>query len=358
LVYIRRIILLATLVASLGMWAGYAFEYTSVAVGRKVVIFLVWWERSELKMSDEIALAIAEDRLDDAATLIQMNSDYSFPHSNSWDKEIARKSTFFYAAKTVPVQAAKGVFLGDMDSPTSLAATIASDLFVVGDIRDLGVQAYRVSRGEELDRLVAALATIGVVSSAVIYATGGAATPAAAGVSIAKIIAKKSAKNSAKAGKEVKRFRGFLESKTREVVDFDLISVELKGIELSPAGVQAFSTKFRSNIHFDKASQFFSDVGTIKANSGGIRNSIELLGRVADDDSLKAVKRATKAFGEKTVLMVRLGGPKVVKVFSRLFQKLVWLVGALITTAIVAVQCIWISISIIRKYSSGGSRSF
>jgi len=340
------------------MWAGYAFEYTSVAMGRKVAIFLVWWERSEQKMSDEIALAIEDDRFDDAATLIQMNSDFSFPHRNSWDEEIARKSTFFYAAKTVPVQAAKGVFLGDMTSPASLAGTVISDLIVVGDIRDLGVQAYRVSRGEELDSLVAALATIGVVSSAATYATYGAATPAAAGVSIAKTVAKKSAKNSAKAGKEAKRFRGFLESKTREVVDYDLLAAELKKMELSPAGVQAFATKFRSNIHFDKASQFFSDVGTIKTNSGGIRNSIELLGRVADDDSLNAVKRATSAFGKKTVLMVRLGGTKVLKVFSRLFQKFIWLISALITTAIVAVQCIWITISMIRKYSSGGSRSF
>lgn len=328
MLYIKRIVLILTLVSTFGMWAAYAAEYTSIYVGKKFATLVVWWERSEELLRQEIELAIKEDRLDDAFSFIEMNKDYGYPHDSQWDTEIARKSTFFYKAKMVPAQAARGLAYGEMDSPVSTTVSIASDFFVIGDVRDLAHEGYRVSKGEELNKLVAGLAAIGLVTTFAMPVVDG-------GVSFAKAVAKQVTKKTAK---KSSRFGELLTSKVSEAVDFNLLSSQLKKAEFSPAGVRRLSAGIGDSLHFERVTGFFYDLGVIQSKSGGTRNAMFLIKRVDGGDSLQAVKRASIGFGDKTVLMVRLGGEKVIKVFSRLFQKLVWLIGAIFSALVFLIQ--------------------
>ncbi|GAA4106261.1 hypothetical protein GCM10022414_36670 [Zhongshania borealis] len=329
------------------MWAAYATEFTSIYLGKKFATLVVWWERSEELLRQEIELAIQEDRLDDANTFIEMNKEFGYPHSSQWDQEIARRSTFFYKAKMAPAHAARGLAYGEMDSPVSTTVTIASDFFVIGDVRDLAHEGYRVSKGEELNKLVAGLAAIGLVTTFSTPVVDG-------GVSLAKAVAKQASKKTAK---KSSGFSRLLTSKVSEAVDFDLLTSQLIKAEFTPVGIRRLSAGIGDSLHFERVTGFFYDLGVIQSKSGGTRNAMFLIKRVDSDDSLQAVKRASIGFGDKTVLMVRVGGEKVVKVFSRLFQKLVWLVGALITTAIVMVQFIFMGISLVRNLRLRGSES-
>jgi hypothetical protein len=324
LVYITRIILLATLLATLGMWAGFALDYTSAYVGKKFATLLVWWEQSEELLVQEIELAIEQDRLDDASTLIEMNSGYGYPHDLEWDQEIARKSTFFYKAKMAPSQVARGVAYGEMDSTVSTTATIVTDLVWIGDVRDLARQGYKVAKGEELDKLVAGLAAIGLITSFAGPVVDG-------GVSLAKAAAKQTAKHSSGFGR-------LLKSKVNEAVDFDLLTSKLKKMEFTPAGIRSLSASIGDGVHFDRVTVFFYDLGVIQLKSGSPSNAMSLIKYARNSDSLQAVKRASISFGDKTALMVRLGGEKVIKVFSRMFQKLLWLIMAILTTFGLIVQ--------------------
>ncbi|GAB3369010.1 hypothetical protein GCM10027567_00870 [Spongiibacter taiwanensis] len=320
------------------MWAAYALEYTSIYVGKQLALVAVWWERSEELLRSEIWLAIEEDRLDDAATLIEMNRGYGYPHNNEWDAEVARRSTFFYAAKRAPEDIYRGLAYGEMENAVSTSVAITSDFFVIGDFRDLANQAYQVSQGEELDKLVTGLAAIGIVTTFGTPIVDG-------GVSLAKAAARQTAKQSA-------GFRRLLSSKVTSAVDFAELKRVLKGSEFSPSGMERLSHGIKRALHFERVSDFFSDLGVIVRNSGGVQNSLFLVKKVSDADSLKAVKRASAGLGDKTALMVRLGGERVIKVFGRLFQKLLWLIGAILGSLLSILQIL--ILIVLGRWSGGG----
>ena len=68
----------------------------------------------------------------------------------------------------------------------SLSGTIAGDLFVFGDIRDVVRESKHLVMGEETDRLILGLATAGLAVTAATYVSVGGATPVRAGLSLVK----------------------------------------------------------------------------------------------------------------------------------------------------------------------------
>ena len=90
----------------------------------------------------------------------------------------------------------RGFLTGDTDDLASFSGTVAGDLFVFGDIRDVVVQGRQLVLGEEPDRLVLGLAAVGLAVTAGTYASVGTASPARAGLTLLKG-ARKSARLSA-----------------------------------------------------------------------------------------------------------------------------------------------------------------
>lgn len=311
---LKIVTLAATFASSIGFWAGYAYEFTSVVVGKHLAVLVVSWERTPALLQSEISLALDEDRLDDARLLIRMNQSYGYPHSSDWDRELERKSTFIYAAKRAPKQVYRGVAYGEMASTVSASAAITSDLLGVGDFRDLAIESYKLSKGEEIDKLVAGLAAFGVVTTLAPTIDGG--------VSLAKAAARQMAKQNAP-------FRELLLEQVAGAVNYAELSKSLKAADFSTSGAAALSANVKRSLRLDNVAGFFREIGIIAQNSGGVRNSLALINHVSDMDTLKNVRRATQGFGEKTALMVRLGGERMIKVFGKVFQRLLWLAGAI-----------------------------
>lgn len=321
---LRLLFCILTFAISLGFWAGYAYEYTSVAIGKKIALLVIWWDMTPELLHTEINLSLEEDRLEDARFLIRMNQEYGYPHRVTWDEELERKSTFLYAAKKAPKDVYRGVAYGEMASKVSTSAAITSDLVGIGDFRDLAVQGYKVSKGEELDKLIAGLAAFGVVTTF--------ATPILdAGVSLAKAAARQTAKQSS-------GFRNLLSEQLAGAINYNELSHSLAASENAPNGLIVLSERVNRSLRFDKISDFFKELGIIANNSGGMRNSLTLVSRATDMDGLKAVSHATKAFGDQAAIMVRLGGEKVVRAFGKRFQRLVWLIAAVLTLVLVLIQ--------------------
>lgn len=84
--------------------------------------------------------------------------------------------------------ALEGFVTGDGDSMAHLGGAVASDLMVVGDIRDLGEQGLAYARGEDVDQVIVALSGLGVALSAGTVVSMGAAAPAKFGVSSLKLL--------------------------------------------------------------------------------------------------------------------------------------------------------------------------
>ena len=60
----------------------------------------------------------------------------------------------------------QGFCTGKINSSEEMMGTVVSDFLIIGDIRDLGQQGYNAATGHEVDRLVVALSSLGVVTSA------------------------------------------------------------------------------------------------------------------------------------------------------------------------------------------------
>jgi hypothetical protein len=81
---------------------------------------------------------------------------------------------------------ARGFVTGKPEDVASAAGMLTGDLFVFGDIRDVVREGWRGLNGEEMDLAVLGLAGTGIAVTAGLYASGGLAAPARAGLSVVK----------------------------------------------------------------------------------------------------------------------------------------------------------------------------
>lgn len=82
---------------------------------------------------------------------------------------------------------ARGFVTGEPDDGYSLTGTLLGDLFVFGDVRDAVRESAHAAQGKPVDTTILALAAAGIAITAGTYATVGAAAPARAGLSLAKV---------------------------------------------------------------------------------------------------------------------------------------------------------------------------
>src|ERR1700743_3880309 len=81
---------------------------------------------------------------------------------------------------------ASGLVTGNADDAASLSGTVAGDLFVFGDIRDVVREGKHLAMGEDTDRLVLGLAAAGLAVTAATYVSVGGVGPVRAGLSMVK----------------------------------------------------------------------------------------------------------------------------------------------------------------------------
>jgi hypothetical protein len=80
----------------------------------------------------------------------------------------------------------KGFVTGQADELAGIAGAATGDLFVYGDVRDLVREGAHWLKGQEVDPLMAGLASVGLAVTAGTYFASGAGAPARAGVTLFK----------------------------------------------------------------------------------------------------------------------------------------------------------------------------
>ena len=95
---------------------------------------------------------------------------------------VAEQSSTSHLAKGF----ASGLLTGNAEDGASMSGTVAGDLFVFGDIRDVVREGKHFVTGEPIDRLVLGLAAAGIAITAATYVSVGGAAPARAGLTLVK----------------------------------------------------------------------------------------------------------------------------------------------------------------------------
>ncbi len=164
-----------------------------------------------------------------------------------------------------------------------MISSTVTDFLIIGDVRSLVWEAAKWWRYEPTDDFVVALASIGILSSALTYGTGGAAAPAKGSLSLLKI-AKKADKISAPLQKSFVRV--FREAeRTRSLK------------QLKPMSDAIYQLARTPNLK--------------------MRDFLTMISRADNVRDVRLMPRVAKAYGSKTGKLLSLGGDDAMRIFRR-----------------------------------------
>ncbi|MBC9875737.1 hypothetical protein G8O24_00070 [Bradyrhizobium sp. INPA01-394B] len=218
---------------------------------------------------------------------------------------------------------ATGLVTGNADDIASLSGTIAGDLFVIGDIRDVVREGKHLAMGEDTDRLVLGLATAGLAVTAATYVSAGGAAPVRAGLSLVK--------DARKVGRLGEGLAAWAGRSAREVVDTPMLqNAVAKGSVFRPGEtVSAIKAAFR----VEKAGALMrlgKDVTRV-AEKTGTRGAMDSLRIAEGPKDVARAARLAEAQGGKTRAIMKLLGRGALLLVGGAFDLALWLLGAALT---------------------------
>ncbi|MBJ7408253.1 MAG: hypothetical protein JHD07_35230 [Bradyrhizobium sp.] len=269
----------------------------------------------------EAALAAGDADLADSFVALARDRNIALPDdllARVSDAVRAENSTSHFAKRF-----ATGLVTGNADDVASLSGTVAGDLFVFGDIRDVVREGKNLAMGEDADRLVLGLAAAGLAVTAATYVTVGGAAPVRAGLTLVK--------DARKLGRLGEGLAAWAGRSAREVVDTPMLrNAVASGSVLRPGQtVSAIKAAFRA----EKAGALVrlgKDVTRV-AGKTGTRGAMDTL-RIAEGpkDVARAVRLA-EAQGSKTRAIIKLLGRGALLLVGGAFDLAMWLFGAVLT---------------------------
>src|ERR1700690_1316724 len=192
--------------------------------------------RAVIEQNIEAALAA------NAADLAKSFADLGGEKNISLPEELSRRvrdavaetnSTSHFAKRF-----ASGLVTGNADDVASMSGTVAGDLFVFGDIRDVVREGKHLAMGEQTDHLVLGLAAAGLAVTAATYVSVGGVRPAGAGLTLVK-----DARKVGRLGEGLAEWTG---PPVRQVVDGPMLenAVETASVMRPGASVSAIAAAF------------------------------------------------------------------------------------------------------------------
>jgi len=216
-----------------------------------------------------------------------------------------------------------GLVTGNADDVASLSGTVAGDLFVIGDIRDVVREGKNLAMGEETDRLVLGLATAGLAVTAATYVSVGGAAPVRAGLTLVK--------DARKVGRLGEGLAAWAGRSARDIVDTPMLqNAVAKGSVFRPGEtVSAIKAAFRA----EKAGALVrlgKDVTRV-AEKTGTRGAMDTLRIAEGPKDVARAARLAEAQGSKTRAIMKLLGRGALLLIGGAFDLAMWLFGAALT---------------------------
>jgi hypothetical protein len=216
---------------------------------------------------------------------------------------------------------ATGLVTGNADDAGSLSGTVAGDLFVFGDIRDVVREGKHLVMGEDTDRLILGLAAAGLAVTAATYVSVGGVAPLRAGLTLVK-----DARKVGRLGEGLTEWAG---RSAREVVDTSALenAVSSASVTRPTQTVSAITAAFRA----EKAGglvRLAKDVGRVSEKAGA-RGALDTLKIAEGPEDVARAARLAEASGGKTRAILKLLGRGALLLAAGAFNLSWWVFGAL-----------------------------
>ena len=249
---------------------------------------------------DNIEAALASGDADLAGSFAELARDNNITLSEELSKRVSDAVTEDNSGAQFAKRFATGLVTGNADDVASLSGTVAGDLFVFGDIRDVVREGKHLAMGEETDHLILGLATAGLVVTAATYVSVGGAAPLRAGLTLVK--------DTRKVGRLSEGLVHFAGRSAREVVDAPVLQKAVaSGSVLRPGEtISAMKAAFRA----EKAGalvRLAKDVGRV-GEKAGIKAAQDTL-KIAESpkEVARAARLAEKKGGQTRAILKTLG---------------------------------------------------
>ncbi len=175
----------------------------------------------------------------------------------------------------------EGLISGKSDESVGKISAIASDFLVIGDIRDLTIQGNNYFNGDrEVDKLVVALSTLGLVATVSTIYTMGATSSAKGGISILKY------------GKKVNKIPTWLE---KAIIREAKVVKETKSLK-SVKGI------------LEPIYELYERVG--------LKGTLDILKDTKNLTELRGVVKLSKRFGKNSAELLKITGKKSAKIIN------------------------------------------
>lgn len=277
-------------------------------------------ELTPLRLRTEVDSALATDDVDLAASFLTLAEQEGM----ALPPDVMAR----YAAATAPAASAArnahdfyhGVRDGEGASGAGLAGVITADLTGVSDVRDLMSEGQKIARGEEPNRLVLGLATVGLVVTGATLATVGAALPTRAGVSTLRVAAK-----SGRLSKPLAVQVGHL---VHQAVDTKAVAAVATGA--ARLDVAATRAAAREAVHPAALSRLLSvaeDI-SILGKKAGVRGAQEALVLAHNPAELRRTVRLAETRGKSTRAVLKVLGRSAVVLTSGALALAGWVAAA------------------------------
>jgi hypothetical protein len=269
-----------------------------------------------------IEAALAANDADLANSFVELARDRNLAVSDEFARRVSdavteQSSTSHFARRFVT-----GLVTGNADDVASLSGTVAGDLFVFGDVRDVVRESKHLVMGEDTDRLILGLAAAGLVVTAATYVTVGGAAPVRAGLTLVK-----DARKVGRLGEGLTQWAG---RSARGIVDTPMLqhAVATGSVARPAQTLTAIKAAFRA----EKAGalvRLAKDVGRV-SEKAGIRAAQDTLRIAEGPKDVARAARLAAAKGGQTRAILKLLGRGGLLLAAGAFNLTLWVFSALL----------------------------
>jgi len=273
-------------------------------------------------VAENIEAALAANDADLANSFVDLAREKSISVSDELSLRVSdavaeQNSTSHFAKRF-----ATGLVTGNADDVASLSGTIAGDLFVFGDIRDVVREGKHLAMGEDTDRLILGLATAGLAVTAATYISVGGVAPVRAGLTLVK-----DARKVGRLGEGLTQWAG---RSARQIVDAPMLqNAVATGSVLRPGQtVSAIKAAFRA----EKAGalvRLAKDVGRV-SEKAGMRGALDTLRIAEGPKDVARAARLAESKGGQTRAILKVLGRGALLLAAGAFNLTLWVFGALL----------------------------
>lgn len=273
-------------------------------------------------LETKILESIAAKNFDDVVMYQNLANFLHVELSEETLEEIEKHNGWFSKSLRNTQDFSHGFVTGDASNGVAMAGSIASDMTVVGDLRDLSSEGTKFVKDEPYDKVVLGMAAVGVGMTVSQVMTAGSSTPLKVGASVLKV--------ARKTGKLSKTFLKFIAKKLRKVVDVKL----LKKIDYgSISKLRAAASKVAKSLKLAHVRKLFGNINTIKKNTS-LMDTVSIMKYVKKPKDLGKIVKLSDKFKSNTKAVLKVLGKGALKGTVKVIKYTTLFIAQIITSII------------------------